>query len=177
MNPLDGITVVSLEQAVAAPFATRQLADLGARVIKVERPGAGDFARGYDETVNGLASHFVWLNRSKESVALDLKSDLGREAVRALAARADVCRALERELDPAPELSQLRLELDHAYHEVGHHLDTNDALWLTQEAGQTRVHLAAPDALTEPPSLKVLRAEVSARLPVIAHWPRQSPPR
>ena len=90
MNPLDGITVVSLEQAVAAPFATRQLADLGARVIKVERPGAGDFARGYDETVNGLASHFVWLNRSKESVALDLKSDLGREAVRALAARADV---------------------------------------------------------------------------------------
>lgn len=90
MHPLDDITVVSLEQAVAAPFATRQLADLGARVIKVERPGAGDFARGYDETVNGLASHFVWLNRSKESVALDLKSDLGREAIRELAARADV---------------------------------------------------------------------------------------
>jgi crotonobetainyl-CoA:carnitine CoA-transferase CaiB-like acyl-CoA transferase len=90
MNPLDDITVVSLEQAVAAPFATRQLADLGARVIKVERPGPGDFARGYDETVNGLASHFVWLNRSKESVALDLKSELGRRAVRELASRADV---------------------------------------------------------------------------------------
>ncbi|HEV7755532.1 MAG TPA: CoA transferase, partial [Mycobacteriales bacterium] len=63
--PLDGITVVSLEQAVAAPFATRQLADLGARVIKVERPGTGDFARGYDESVRGLSSYFVWLNRSK----------------------------------------------------------------------------------------------------------------
>ena len=90
MNPLADITVVSLEQAVAAPFATRQLADLGARVIKVERPGRGDFARGYDETVRGVSSHFVWLNRSKESVALDLKSDLGRHAVRELAARADV---------------------------------------------------------------------------------------
>lgn len=73
MRPLDGVTVVSIEQAVAAPFATRQLADLGARVIKVERPGGGDFARGYDETVHGLSSHFVWLNRSKESVVLDLK--------------------------------------------------------------------------------------------------------
>ena len=90
MNPLDGITVVSLEQAVAAPFASRQLADLGARVIKVERPGPGDFARGYDETVKGLASHFVWLNRSKESIALDLKSKEGQEAIKELAARADV---------------------------------------------------------------------------------------
>lgn len=90
MNPLDGLTVVSLEQAVAAPFATRQLADLGARVIKIERPVVGDFARGYDETVNGLASHFVWLNRSKESVALDLKSEQGREVVQALVDRADV---------------------------------------------------------------------------------------
>ncbi len=90
MNPLDGLTIVSLEQAVAAPFATRQLADLGARVIKIERPGVGDFARGYDETVNGLASHFVWLNRSKESVALDLKSDEGRAAVHALVDEADV---------------------------------------------------------------------------------------
>ncbi|WP_201300240.1 CaiB/BaiF CoA transferase family protein [Nocardioides sp. AX2bis] len=88
--PLDGITVVSLEQAVAAPFATRQLADLGARVIKVERPGAGDFARGYDETVRGLSSHFVWLNRSKESIALDLKSEEGSAALRELVARADV---------------------------------------------------------------------------------------
>lgn len=90
MNPLDGITVVSLEQAVAAPFATRQLADLGARVIKVERPGPGDFARGYDETVKGMSSHFVWLNRSKESLALDLKSPLGQEAITALAREADV---------------------------------------------------------------------------------------
>ncbi|MCX5435631.1 CoA transferase [Streptomyces sp. NBC_00117] len=90
MNPLDGLTVVSLEQAVAAPFATRQLADLGARVIKIERPGPGDFARGYDETVRGLASHFVWLNRSKESVALDLKTEHGRAAVKALVSRADV---------------------------------------------------------------------------------------
>src|ERR1700688_22391 len=73
MRPLDGVTVVSLEHAIAAPFATRQLADLGARVIKIERPGAGDFARGYDERVRGLASHFVWTNRSKESLTLDVK--------------------------------------------------------------------------------------------------------
>ena len=65
MLPLEGITVVSLEQAVAAPFASRQLADLGARVIKVERPGSGDFARNYDSTVHGMSSHFVWLNQLK----------------------------------------------------------------------------------------------------------------
>ena len=88
--PLDGITVVSLEQAVAAPYATRQLADLGARVIKVERPGGGDFARNYDSSVKGLASYFVWLNRGKESVALDLKSAAGRSALTALIGRADV---------------------------------------------------------------------------------------
>ncbi|MDG5487790.1 CaiB/BaiF CoA-transferase family protein [Sphingomonas sp. BGYR3] len=90
MRPLEGITVVSLEHAIAAPFATRQLADLGARVIKVERPGGGDFARDYDDRVNGLASHFVWCNRSKESITLDLKSPLGREALSRLVARADV---------------------------------------------------------------------------------------
>ncbi len=73
MRPLEGITVVTLEHAIAAPFATRQLADLGARVIKVERPGVGDFARGYDERVRGIASHFVWTNRSKESLTLDVK--------------------------------------------------------------------------------------------------------
>lgn len=88
--PLAGVTVVALEQAVAAPFATRQLADLGARVIKVERPGTGDFARGYDRTVLGQASYFVWLNRGKESVELDVKSDDGRAALAALLARADV---------------------------------------------------------------------------------------
>ena len=89
-GPLDGLLVVALEQAVAAPFATRQLADLGARVIKIERAGAGDFARGYDTTVLGQASYFVWLNRGKESVELDVKSDEGRAAMAALLARADV---------------------------------------------------------------------------------------
>ncbi|MDV7352783.1 CaiB/BaiF CoA-transferase family protein [Rhodococcus oxybenzonivorans] len=88
--PLAGITVVSLEQAVAAPYATRQLADLGARVIKVERPDAGDFARGYDETVHGQSSYFVWLNRSKESITLDLKSPDGLAVLRELVGRADV---------------------------------------------------------------------------------------
>jgi len=90
MKPLGGILVVSVEQAVAAPFCTRQLADLGARVIKVERPGKGDFARQYDDKVKGLSSHFVWANRGKESVRLDLKSRLGQEALRRLLARADV---------------------------------------------------------------------------------------
>jgi formyl-CoA transferase len=84
------VTVVSLEQAVAAPFATRQLADLGARVIKIERPGAGDFARHYDETVHGNSSYFVWLNRSKESLTLDVKSPPGRAILDELLARADV---------------------------------------------------------------------------------------
>ncbi|MDQ1545701.1 MAG: itaconate CoA-transferase [Actinomycetota bacterium] len=87
--PLEGITVVSLEQAVAAPFATRQLADLGARVIKVERD-TGDFARGYDETVRGMSSYFVWLNRSKESIVLDLKSSDGIAVLTELVSRADV---------------------------------------------------------------------------------------
>jgi crotonobetainyl-CoA:carnitine CoA-transferase CaiB-like acyl-CoA transferase len=89
-RPLDGITVVSCEQAVAAPLATRQLADLGARVIKIERPGSGDFARDYDTTVRGMSSHFVWLNRSKESVTLDLKHPEGAEVARRLVADADV---------------------------------------------------------------------------------------
>ncbi|WPB58819.1 CaiB/BaiF CoA-transferase family protein [Xylophilus sp. GOD-11R] len=88
--PLQGITVVSLEHAIAAPFCTRQLADLGARVIKVERPGAGDFARAYDQRVHGEASHFVWTNRSKESLALDLKDPDALAALRALIAKADV---------------------------------------------------------------------------------------
>lgn len=89
-GPLSGVTVVSLEQAVAAPFATRQLADLGARVIKVERRGAGDFARGYDTTVKGLASHFVWTNRSKESLTLDLKHSEGTWILEQLLERTDV---------------------------------------------------------------------------------------
>jgi crotonobetainyl-CoA:carnitine CoA-transferase CaiB-like acyl-CoA transferase len=90
MAPLEGITVVALEQAVAAPFASRQLADLGARVIKIERRGTGDFARAYDGTVNGLASHFVWLNRSKESLSLDLKNADGQKILEQLLDRADV---------------------------------------------------------------------------------------
>ena len=88
--PLEGITVVAIEQAVAGPLASRHLADLGARVIKIERPGEGDFARAYDGTVHGLASHFVWLNRGKESIELDLASDDGRRVALDLADRADV---------------------------------------------------------------------------------------
>ncbi|MFJ8648126.1 CaiB/BaiF CoA transferase family protein [Streptomyces sp. NPDC093546] len=88
--PLEGVTVVAVEQAVSAPFATRQLADLGARVIKIERPDGGDFARGYDTAAAGLASHFVWCNRGKESVALDLKDPRGLEVARRLVAGADV---------------------------------------------------------------------------------------
>jgi itaconate CoA-transferase len=90
MRPLAGITVVSLEQAVAAPFATRQLADLGARVIKIERPDGGDFARGYDAAVRGLSSHFVWLNRSKESLTLDLKRAEAKMVLARLIEKADV---------------------------------------------------------------------------------------
>ncbi|MNZ54559.1 Formyl-coenzyme A transferase [compost metagenome] len=89
-RPLDGITVVSLEHAIAAPFCTRQLADLGARVIKIERPGVGDFARGYDERVKGLSSHFVWTNRTKESLGLDLKQADAEPVLEALLAKADV---------------------------------------------------------------------------------------
>lgn len=89
-RPLDGITVISLEHAIAAPFCTRQLADMGARVIKVERPGVGDFARGYDERVNGMSSHFVWTNRSKESLTLDVKNDEARTILENLLAQADV---------------------------------------------------------------------------------------
>ncbi|MBC7735528.1 MAG: CoA transferase [Bacteriovorax sp.] len=90
MRPLEGITVVTLEHAIAAPFCTRQLADLGARVIKIERPGVGDFARAYDTRVHGQASHFVWTNRSKESLTLDLKHTDAPEVLARLLATADV---------------------------------------------------------------------------------------
>jgi itaconate CoA-transferase len=90
MRPLEGLTVVALEQAVAAPLASRHLADLGARVIKIERPGVGDFARAYDTTVNGMASHFVWLNRSKESLTLNLKEPEAERILSGLLAQADV---------------------------------------------------------------------------------------
>jgi itaconate CoA-transferase len=89
-RPLDGIIVVSLEQAVAAPLCTRHLADIGARVIKIERPGTGDFARAYDERARGLASHFVWINRSKESLTLDLKHPRAAEVMERLVAQCDV---------------------------------------------------------------------------------------
>lgn len=89
-RPLDGVTVVSIEQAIAAPYCTRLLADLGARVIKIERPEVGDLARGYDKRVNGLASHFVWCNRTKQSVTLDLKKPEATEAVKRLVSKADV---------------------------------------------------------------------------------------
>ena len=90
MRPLDGVKVVTLEHAIAAPFCTRQLADLGARVIKVERPGGGDFARSYDERVRGLASHFVWCNRSKESLTLDVKQPQAQQVLAQLLESADV---------------------------------------------------------------------------------------
>jgi itaconate CoA-transferase len=90
MRPLDGVTVVALEHVIAGPFCTRQLADLGARIIKIERPGVGDPARAYDERVRGMSSHFVWTNRSKESITLDLKHEQAREIVHKLLANADV---------------------------------------------------------------------------------------
>lgn len=99
VGPLDGITVVTLEQAVSAPICTRTLGDFGARVIKVENPKGGDFARHYDDVVNGLAAHFVWINRGKESVALDLKSPGGMAVLHRLLDRADV---LVSNLTPAP---------------------------------------------------------------------------
>lgn len=106
--PLRGITVVSLEHAIAAPFCTRQLADLGARVIKVERPGVGDFARAYDQRVRGEASHFVWTNRSKESLALDLKDPASLAALKRVVATADV---LVQNLAPG---AATRMGLDYA---------------------------------------------------------------
>ena len=90
VRPLDGITVIALEHVIAAPFCTRQLADLGARIIKIERPGGGDFARGYDTQVEGLSSHFVWVNRSKESLTLDLKQDSAMAILKSLLKTADV---------------------------------------------------------------------------------------
>ena len=114
VRPLDGITVVSLEHAIAAPFCTRQLADMGARVIKIERPGAGDFARGYDERVRGLSSHFVWTNRSKESLTLDLKHPDAADVMRRLLESADV---LVQNLAPgAAERLGLSFEALHARH-------------------------------------------------------------
>ncbi len=112
MLPLAGVTVVSLEQAVAAPFASRHLADLGARVIKVERTDGGDFARGYDKTVLGQSSHFIWLNAGKESIALDLKTPAGRKILNQLLARADV---FIQNLSPGA-IKRLKLDAEHLTH-------------------------------------------------------------
>src|ERR1700677_616810 len=90
MRPMEGMRVIALEHAVAAPLCTRHLADLGADVIKIERPGEGDFARAYDDYVNGICSHFIWLNRGKRSVTLDVKNPDGREVLMRLIADADV---------------------------------------------------------------------------------------
>jgi len=113
-RPLDGVLVVTLEHAIAAPFATRQLADLGARVIKVERPEVGDFARSYDDRVRGLASHFVWCNRSKESLTLDVKHPAAPEILARLLSKADV---LVQNLAPGAAarlgLSEVRLRPAH----------------------------------------------------------------
>ena len=108
MRPLEGMLVVTLEHAIAAPFCTRQLADLGARVVKVERPGEGDFARAYDTRVHGSASHFVWCNRGKESLTLDLKNPRARAVLQQLVERADV---LVQNLAPG---AAARMGLDHA---------------------------------------------------------------
>lgn len=108
MRPLEGMLIVTLEHAIAAPFCTRQLADLGARVIKVERPGEGDFARAYDSRAHGSASHFVWCNRSKESLTLDLKHPAARAVLQKLVERADV---LVQNLAPG---AAARMGLDHA---------------------------------------------------------------
>ncbi|GAY07489.1 CaiB/BaiF CoA-transferase family protein [Pseudonocardia sp. N23] len=114
VRPLAGVTVVTVEQAVAAPFATRHLADLGARVVKIERPGGGDFARAYDRTVNGTSSVFLWLNRGKESVTLDLKSAEGQDVLERLLADADV---FVQNLAPA---AAVRAGLDTAAVQVRH---------------------------------------------------------
>src|SRR6202012_5084514 len=103
MRPLDGIKVITLEHAIAAPFCTRQLADLGARIIKIERPGVGDFAREYDHRVRGLASHFVWTNCSKESLTLDIKHPQARDVLFKLVGIADV-------------ISSVRLSLERLVH-------------------------------------------------------------
>ena len=112
MLPLAGVTVVSLEQAVAAPFASRHLADLGARVIKVERTDGGDFARGYDKTVLGQSSHFIWLNAGKESIALDLKTTAGLKILNQLLARADV---FIQNLSPGA-IKRLKIDAKHLMH-------------------------------------------------------------
>jgi itaconate CoA-transferase len=114
IRPLDGMTVLALEHAIAAPFCTRQLADMGARVIKLERPGAGDFARAYDTRVDGLASHFVWTNRSKESLTLDLKHPSAKAILAALVAKSDI---LVQNLAPG---AAARLGLSHEVLKVKH---------------------------------------------------------
>jgi itaconate CoA-transferase len=132
--PLHGVTVVSLEQAVAAPYATRQLADLGARVIKVERPDGGDFARGYDDAVHGNSSYFVWLNRAKESLTLDVKSEEGREILGELLERADV---LVQNLGPGAA-KRLGIDADNVARSHPHIISATVSGWGTDGPWATR---------------------------------------
>ena len=117
--PLNDVTVISIEQAIAAPYCSRLLADLGARVIKVERPDGGDFARKYDTRARGLSSHFVWTNRSKESLALDLKDVGAVAALKKLISKSDVFgghktrRTTVAASDPCPTLARLSVALGH----------------------------------------------------------------
>ena len=139
MQPLKGLTVVTLEHAIAAPFATRQLADLGARVIKIERPGTGDFARGYDARVRGLASHFVWTNRSKESLTLDVKHPQAAQVLQRLVMeKADV--ATFRFKAVRPTFDRHALRVNGALQDDGKtvHLWAQDHEgWLTMDATAT----------------------------------------
>ncbi|KAI0104150.1 CoA-transferase family III [Nemania sp. FL0031] len=168
---LDGITVVGLEQAIAAPFCTRQLADLGARVIKVERPGIGDFARAYDTRVDGLASHFVWTNRSKESLALDLKQDKDLNVLKKLLKKADV---LVQNLAPGATdrlgVSYAKLKDDHpslivcdisGYGDTGPYRDKKAYDLLVQsEAGM----LSVTGTETEPAKVGISIADIASAM-------------
>lgn len=168
-RPLEGITVVSLEQAIAAPFCTRQLADLGARIIKVERPGTGDFARDYDTRVNGMASHFVWTNRSKESLTLDLKQPKDLSKLKKLLSRADV---LVQNLAPGATdrlgLSYEKLKSKHkklivcdisGYGQDGPYRDKKAYdLLIQSEAGM----LSVTGTATEPAKVGISIADISA---------------
>ena len=139
-RPLDGITVVSLEQAIAAPFCTRQLADLGARVIKIERPGTGDFARGYDRTVNGQASHFVWINRTKESLTLDLKRPEAADVLTRLIHGEEAGEKLSE-----AELLQNCVFILNAGHETTTNLIGNSVVALTRHPDKRRLLVEDPD--------------------------------
>lgn len=175
---LTGVRVVAVEQAVAAPLCSRHLGDLGADVIKIERPGEGDFARGYDEAVYGEATHFVWLNRGKRSVVLDLKSESGRRTLRALLAQADVlvCNlapgAMER-IVPDAELTVLNPRLIRCY--LSGYGDTGP--YAGRKAYDALVQ--GRPARSPPPAPRKHRPNPVSRWPTSpagpTRWPRSSP--